>query len=355
MGVQVITGKAAVPARQDGRWAISFPALAGKAVRANFLIVATGRIPLLPGKRARILLPLLALYAHWKPSPSIQPQIAIEALRDGWVWRAPLADGNCCAVAFADPVLRSQSKHRDIQSDYLNLVSQAGILADCLNGCRSGRVSACDASGVAAEEVIGRDWMLVGDSAVALEPISAQGIQVALKMGFQGAIVAHTLISNAGSAPIAETFYRDQCRAIATRHAHVAGEFYARPLRFQDEPFWKSRASRNNKFALEAARSAPVEMATKLRLSANARLHDVPCLIGERIRMHPALNHTGLDGPVSHLGEIAVAALLNPITEAKTIEEICRLWTQMELTQRPLPLVHWFLKNGVLMPIDATK
>jgi flavin-dependent dehydrogenase len=354
-GVQVIAMRiGGIPTRRaEGGWLVRLAAPAFEEVHAGFLIVATGRKPLLFQGRKRIMPPLLALHSRWKlPSPA-RTRISVESLRDGWVWWAPLADGSCCAVAFMDPVLRRGSGQRGIESIYLAFMSEAAVFGDCLSGSRMDRVSACDASALLANEVIGSDWMLVGDSAVALEPISAQGIQVALKLGWQGAVVVHTLISDASGAPVAEMFYRDQCRAIAARHRRATTEFYAGPERFRHEPFWMARASHNTNPAPRPAPMGPVDATTTLRLSTDATLRDLPCLISDRICLQTALDHPSLDGPVSYLGNVAVAALLRETTEGKTAGELCRSWMRTGLAERPFTLLRWFLQNGILAPTNG--
>jgi hypothetical protein len=253
-----------------------------------------------------------------------------------------------------DPLLRSPTEQPNIERRYLAFLSEAAVCGDFMSGSRMDKIGACDASALLTNEVIGSDWMLVGDSAVALEPISAQGIQVALKLGCQGAVVVHTLLSDASSALVAEMFYRNQCRAIAARHGRATTEFYAGPERFQHEPFWMARASHKINPAPRPAPTGPVDATTLLRLSTNTSLREVPCLIGDCIRLQAALDHPSLDGPVSHLGNVAVAALLNGITEAQTAGELCLSWSRTGLAERPLTLLHWFLRNGILTPTDVT-
>jgi hypothetical protein len=253
-----------------------------------------------------------------------------------------------------DPLLRSRTEQPNIERRYLAFLSEAAVFRDFMSGSRMDQISACDASALLTNEVIGRDWMLVGDSAVALEPISAQGIQVALKLGCQGAVVVHTLLSDVSSAPVAEMFYRNQCRAIAARHGRATTQFYAGPERFEHEPFWIARASHKINPAPLPSPTGPVDATTLLRLSTNTSLRELPCLVGDRICLQMALDHPSLDGPVSHLGNVAVAALLNGITEAQTAGELCLSWTRTGLVERPLTLIHWFLKNGILTPTDVS-
>jgi flavin-dependent dehydrogenase len=355
-GVRVITMRiGTIPARRsEGGWRIPLSLDACGEVHASFLVVATGRKSLLFRERKRIMPPLLALHSRWKlPSP-MRPRISVEALRNGWVWCAALADGSCYAVVFTDPLLRSRTEQPNIERRYLAFLSEAAGCGDFMSGSRMDTISACDASALLTNEVIGSDWMLVGDSAVALEPISAQGIQVALKLGCQGAVVVHTLLSDASSALVAETFYRNQCRAIATRHSRATREFYAKPERFQHEPFWMARASHKIDPAPHPAPTGPVDATTLLRLSTNTSLREFPCLVGDRICIQLALDHPNLDGPVSHLGNVAVAALLNGIAEAQTAGELCLSWTRRGLAERPFTLLDWFLKNGILTPTDVT-
>ena len=356
-GVRVIATRIVdVPARRDqGGWRVRLGEPVFQEVDVDdFLIVATGRKPLLFQGRTRIMPSLLALHSRWRRPSEARTQIAVEALRDGWIWSATFADGRCSAVVFMAPTLCRRRAKPSIESIYLTFLSEAASLRPCLSGSQIGRVSACDASAIVANEVIGNDWMVVGDSAVALEPISAQGIQVALKLGCQGAVVVHTLISDPSSAPMAKMFYRDQCRAIAARHGRAATEFYAKPERFRHEPFWMARASCNtNPPRRPALPIGPVDATTTLRLSTDASLRNVPCLIGDRICLHTALDHPSLDGPVSHLGDVAVAPLLRSITLAQTAGELCRSWVRAGLTERPLTLLGWFWKNGVLISTDV--
>jgi flavin-dependent dehydrogenase len=355
-GVQVITMRiSSIPVRRaEGGWRIPlFPHAFGE-VHAGFLVVATGRKPLLSQGRKRIMPPLLALHSRWKLPTPVRPRISVEALRNGWVWWAALADGSCTAVVFMDPLLRSRTEQPNIERRYLAFLSEAAVFRDFMSGSRMDQISACDASALLTNEVIGSDWMLVGDSAVALEPISAQGIQVALKLGCQGAVVVHTLLSDVSSAPVAEMFYRNQCRAIAARHGRATTQFYAGPERFEHEPFWIARASHKINPAPLPSPTGPVDATTLLRLSTNTSLRELPCLVGNRICLQMALDHPSLDGPVSHLGNVAVAALLNGITEAQTAGELCLSWTRTGLAERPLTLIHWFLKNGILTPTDVS-
>jgi flavin-dependent dehydrogenase len=356
-GVRVISTRVDdVPARRDrGGWLVRLGKPIFQELDVRFLVVATGRKPLLFQRRTRIMPSLLALYSHWRRPPQARPQIGIEALRDGWVWSATFADGRCSAVAFMAPTLCRRRAKPSIESIYLTFLSEAASLRSCVNGSRIGRVSACDASATVANEVIGNDWMFVGDSAVALEPLSAQGIQVALKLGCQGAVVVHTLISDPSSAPMAEMFYRDQCRAIAARHGRAATEFYEQPERFRHQPFWMARASYDtNPPRRPALPIGPVHATTRLRLSRDASLPNVPCLVGHRICLQTALEHPSLDGPVSHLGDVAVAPLLKDIAPARKAGELCRSWVRAGLTEDPLTLLGWFLKNGVLISTDVS-
>ncbi|MCW3100739.1 MAG: hypothetical protein JWL77_6357 [Chthonomonadaceae bacterium] len=357
-GVSVLSARIGeVPKRlTQGAWRLQLDAEDGpQHLYARFLIVATGRKPLLPQARKRILPPLLALQARWQLSSPAPPRISVEALRDGWVWGAPLPDGNYCAVAFMDPLPHSHqifsSRETSIGSRYQNFLSEATVFEDCLRGQQMSPVSACDASAFLAEEVIGSDWMLVGDSSVALEPISAQGVQVALKLGCQGAAVVHTLLSDASSAPIAESFYRDQCRRIAARHVKTTRQFYAGPERFREEPFWRSRAFniQDSDPPLPPLSPDAISPTTRVRLSPEAELRAIPCLIGDRICLQTALEHPSLDSPLSHLGDVAVATLLLGTTQPQAAEELCRSWAQQGVADQPLPLLYWFLQREILV------
>jgi flavin-dependent dehydrogenase len=334
----------------DGGWQVRFCSSDVDEVRAKYLVVATGRKRALAQGRRRIMPPLLALHARWHLPRAATARTSVEALPDGWAWSAPRADGSYCAVAFIDPQLRGRSGPRGIEAIYRAFISSTADIGPRLRGAQMDSLGACDASATVANEVIGSDWILVGDSAVALEPMSAQGIQVAIKLGCQGAVVAHSVICDKSRAPMAETFYREQCRAIAERHRRATTNFYASPKRFKHEPFWAKRAPTNNKPAATSVRIPAVSAKTLLRISSESSIREVPCLIGDRICLHAALTHPSFDSPVSHVGSVAVATLLAEAASTQTAGELCRLWLQAGLTKRPSLLLHWLLKNRILIP-----
>jgi len=196
--------------------------------------------------------------------------------------------------------------------------------------------------------VIGSDWMLVGDSAVSLEPISSQGIQVALKLGCQGAVVAHTILSDPSSTQLAMRFYSDQCTAISAKHVESALTLYGQVGKSRHQLFWTRRVPHEPNVLPAPASIDTLDASTRLTLSADAVLRDVPCLIGDRICLRKALEHRNLDGPVSHLGNVPVTALLDALTGRPTAGKICQNWIGTGFVERPLPLLYWFLNNGII-------
>jgi len=356
-GVRLIEQRVdAMPERLSaGAWRVQvLTAQGAQEVHARLLIVATGRKTLLRSRRRRMAPPLMALQSRWLPARRAQPRISVEALRDGWVWGAPHPDGSYCAAAFMDPQHIRRPGRPGIDDVYLQFLSGSTLFKDLLGGARLEQVWACDASAYLADDVIQSDLMLVGDSAISMEPLSAQGVQVAMKLGCQGAAVVHTMLTDEGSSAVAQSFYRRQCQGIAARHQQALREFYSEPRRFECEPFWKKRAIRSSDRAPRNLQSSQIRESTRLRLSPNARLQETPCLVGDRIDLQLALEHPSLDGPMSHLGRMSIAALLHGAEKAQSAGSFCRGWAATGLAERPIQVLNWLIQHGILTQVDES-
>jgi flavin-dependent dehydrogenase len=328
-------------------WKIEFPGRESRALHARFVIWATGRAALLGHARRRLMPPLLALETHWHvSSPFARSCVAIEAMRNGWIWSAEPRGGNQgCAILFVDP--------RDMRSS--NSGGLASALGDEISGSRllrrSGgpaRVRGCDASSSMACNIIGADWLCVGDAALAMEPISSQGIQGALKMGSQGAVVVHTMLSDPARAGLARRFYQSQAERTALSHIRTVTQFYGEVKRFSEEPFWRRRAAAAQSSFQPTVSASPLDVTRPLALSQNAKRVAVPCLIGESIRLRLAIECPELDGPIAYVGNTPIDELLNGIETKPHGDELCRRWVSRGLTARPLSVLRWLLDNAIL-------
>jgi 2-polyprenyl-6-methoxyphenol hydroxylase-like FAD-dependent oxidoreductase len=325
-------------------WNLEVETAAGGArVAARFLIDARGRRA--AGQR-RLGASTAALCGRWRGvAMPAQPQLRIEAAEHGWIWGAPLADGSLVVQVFLQTRDCAGLDQAAREARFRTVLEESKLFAECGRGNLIDPVRIRDASCRVAAEPVTRNMVRIGDSCVAMDPLSSQGVQSAIRSALQGSVVANTILSG-GDSDAAIEFYRSAARAVAERHRDTSAELYAEQGS-SASPFWLERAS---------ARRAPpdievdrIALASLLRLSPDARLVDHPAIEGDMIRRCPALVHPRLSEPAAFVEGVAVARAIASIGPGDRVEAILAQWTPLMPAATAQALLTWLIRHGVLV------
>jgi flavin-dependent dehydrogenase len=160
---------------------------------ARILVDATGRAAMVARRHGakRIsydhLVGIVGFYREQSPSQPPSQYTLVEAVDDGWWYSAMLPNGGKVVAYMTDADL--YSAHSKSAPNYLQKQLEKGAYtASRLDGhtLESGPwVSAANSSRI--DRAAGSDWLAVGDAAWASDPLSSQGVQVALQSGMQAA------------------------------------------------------------------------------------------------------------------------------------------------------------------------
>jgi 2-polyprenyl-6-methoxyphenol hydroxylase-like FAD-dependent oxidoreductase len=91
-----------------------------------------------------------------------------------------------------------------------------------------------------SKDPIGADFIRTGEAAVSIDPLSSQGIQVALVSAVQGAAAVHTILTDDYDAAEAIEFFRERQQSAAARGRIAAARLYGEnPV---ENAFWSSRS-----------------------------------------------------------------------------------------------------------------
>jgi 2-polyprenyl-6-methoxyphenol hydroxylase-like FAD-dependent oxidoreductase len=310
---------------------------------AAFRLDCTGRAGLLARSRAGRRMEeghrTVALAATWQradgwplPDPT---HTLIESYADGWAWSVPLAstpglqsqrsvDGVRRAVAvMVDPRTTAMVRGDGARATYLAELEKTARLRPLLaEATLESGPSGWDASMYSSTTYAGPDWLVVGDAASFVDPLSSAGVKKALVSGWLAAIVTHTALKNPSMASTALAFF-------AEREAEMYADFLGLTRRFlrdaaegQAHPFWAERAEtsewddrvdreRHERGAIQAAYDR-VRAAQELRVTRgpDVRLEPRPAIAGTEIVLEPRLvtlnNATG----VRFLHDIDVVTLV---------------------------------------------
>ncbi|MGA4634091.1 flavin-dependent monooxygenase QhpG [Pseudomonas solani] len=213
----------------------------GEPLRADFLVEARGRQAPLAGGRLRGP-ETLSLLNLWREAPG-HPGSALESLPDGWAWMARLEDGRCywqitrdaqglppkeqlpawCALRRGESTLvRELFREAALQATELHARSSTAILFN---------------------EASGPDWLRVGDAAMAVDPLSGNGIFQSLSSALQAPAVINTLLQRPERTALARRFHQQRVEQLFLRFARTGRDFYAMEQRWAAQPFWRERST----------------------------------------------------------------------------------------------------------------
>jgi len=218
----------------------------GQAERfADFLVEARGRqAPALSKELGKGLRgpETLSLLNRWQGAPGSTAS-AVHSLEDGWAWMARQADGQCywqLTVDVASAALPGKAQ----LLDYCRQRRQASALARAFfaDGPQHDvQLHARSSTAILCPQVCGANWIRVGDAAMAVDPLSGNGIFQSLSSALQAPAVINTLLQRPERAALAQRFHAQRVEQLFLRFARIGRDFYADEQRWAEQPFWQVR------------------------------------------------------------------------------------------------------------------
>ena len=211
----------------------------GRVLQAEFLVEARGRQAPLAADRLRGP-ETVSLLNAWQARPGA-PASAVESLDDGWAWMARLADGRCYWQITLDAqgvpgkaALPEYCARRRGESMLVAELFGAPALAPA-------QVHARSSTAILAGDCVGGDWVRVGDAAMAVDPLSGNGIFQSLSSALQAPAVINTLLRRPERAALARQFHQQRVEQLFMRFARIGRDFYGQEQARAGRPFWARR------------------------------------------------------------------------------------------------------------------
>ncbi len=212
-----------------------------------------------------------------------------------------------------------------------------------------GRVRAHDATAYLDGGCVTRSSIKIGDSALAIDPISSTGVQKAIQSAVAAAATANTLLRRPVAGDAAMRFYRDSLAQASRRHARWAAEHYhTAALRLGGE-FWEARAAAPAPVPPVAAVDARTITRLRLELSAQVQFVDLPCIEDDFVTVKSALRHPSLESPVAYLGDSELAPLLRQVQPGATALQLAQVWSAQLARGNALAIAAWLVRQGILV------
>lgn len=320
-------------------------------IKVRFLVDATGKHSLLSGEKQRYSAATLALYGYWKNTSFSDGESCVEAGENEWFWGASLPNGTFNAAVFLDRE-RYAKIGCDRQKFYKGLLAKTNLFQGCLQGSLETPVQVCDASSYFATDAIEPDFIRVGEAAISIDPLSSQGVQVAMMSAFTGSIAIHTILTQPERTDAAIAFYRDRQQETVDRNQKTAAEFYAEQDIYPPTFFWQIRARQPpiQNLSQWQLNTSLFEINSRIQLSPAAKLTIAPVIQGNLIEKVQALHHPGLERPVAYLGNVAIASFLDELVTGQTVLELMQQWSKQQTLPICWQLLQWFWSQHILVP-----
>ena len=271
---------------------------------AELVIDARGRVARAHAGDDLVALPFQAM-AHENPH-----KMFLEAQVDGWLWAASTpGDSLHGAVFLASNMLAGTTQE-----------TRNGLVVAALSGMRlvsgaqlhqMGRPVAAGFS-AADEPVAAARHILIGDAAIARDPIASHGVVHAIRSGVQAAVAACTILDKQTDSRAALAFLRHK-HSQTVQAARIATDAAYADQSLHDSAFWRQRRK-------ELVRSAPANTSDVVPVAIE--LTRAPVLNEDRIRWAPAiaLPETS-DFFIAHgtIKAVDVAAASRPAASLETI------------------------------------
>jgi 2-polyprenyl-6-methoxyphenol hydroxylase-like FAD-dependent oxidoreductase len=228
-----------------GKIAVDFSA-DGKSTQffTDFVVEARGRAAPLPPTRIRGP-ETISLLQHWRPlhaNAATTTRSAVQSFEDGWAWMGVAANGRRYLQLTFD-VANSELPDKAYLSDFCRSRLETLNFATefIANAEPEGPPYARNCTSILADDIANDHSLRVGDAAVAGDPLSGNGIFLALSSAIQAPAVINTLLHHPERAALAKTFHIERLTGLFYRFARIGRDFYALEDQWPDTPFWHTR------------------------------------------------------------------------------------------------------------------
>ena len=241
-GISWLQGRIRQQLQGDSGWSVEIETETGRETcEADFIVEARGRAAKLGGNTRERGPETVSLACNWQGEAG-HPLTVVASLEQGWLWLARFDDGRLFSqfsTHAKNPLLPTKDGIRPLINRLLHdiCVPDASLSERVPTGAPVARSSTAILPG----ESYSRHCLRVGDAAMAVDPLSGNGIFQSLSSALAAAPVINTLLRRPDDGDMALAFYRDRLCHLFFRFARVGRDFYQDETRWPDQPFWLQR------------------------------------------------------------------------------------------------------------------
>jgi flavin-dependent dehydrogenase len=244
-------------------------------VAASFVIDASGRSGVIARRGWRVRDDrhhTIALAGIWHSegrwSIPDESHTLVASYADGWAWSVPTGPGARQFTVMVDPARTELVRERPPRGVYLAELAKVVPFGPVLaNAALVDGPWGADASLYSSTRYTGPGFLLAGDAASFIDPLSSFGVKKALASGWLAAIAVHTALTQPAMRDDALGFFERRERAMHASARRQAQTFAADAAARSAHPFWLARATTTANME-DVEGPGPAELAADLAVRA---------------------------------------------------------------------------------------
>jgi len=242
-----------------------------------------------------------------------------------------------------------------MQAKYCDLLRQFRTLNAERLGAQCSDAQACDASSQHSADPVGDRHIRLGDACFSVDPLSSQGVHLALQSGLQGAIVVNTMLRRSGNSDVAQRFFRTRVAGLIDRYTSRTTQEYARVAAVRADAFWQERAGKTPVLESESAAPAqepsPCAPSDWVVVSPEVTIDAAPVLDAMFVEVRQVVRHPNIDDSgVAYVDGVDLARLLPLLPGRVAYRDIPNLWCGYVPPATGAMIASWLWNRRLLVP-----
>jgi halogenation protein CepH len=222
----------------------------------------------------------------------------VETYEDGWAWSLAISATVRQVAVMVDGATTRTSRGPTIAHTYVAELHKTRHLRTLTADAELEHAWACDASMYSAHAFSGPNFVLVGDAAACIDPLSSFGVKKALASAWLAAVALHTALIDPQRQDVAFDFFAAREREVYATELARTEQYAMRAYEHHGHDFWSARARDRAANADDQQRIASMRAAHErlratpsvdLRWSGRARLVRQPLVRGREIVLDDAV------------------------------------------------------------------
>lgn len=330
-----------------------------RELKTFFLVDATGRSSALSNVRLKDSPPLIAVHANWDLKRPLDFDGLIEAGNDAWLWYAQTNSRRASVSVFCSPQAIRERNDGELQASYLHLLRQFRLLAPNHFERQSSRPRACDATSRHSANPVSDNHIRVGDACLSVDPLSSQGVHLALLSGIQSAIIINTILRKPENIELAKRFFLNRIGERVALYKHRTRTEYARVSAVCSNEFWHERADAGKRAVSQPSpvivAPEPAMPSVSVRVAPEVTFTKEPVINGNFVEEETCVRHPDMEGAKAFLGGTSLTQLLRILPKITTYDEIPIFWRGIIPASQTDKVRRWLWEKRIIIRADLVQ